>query len=91
MIIGERETPQARIHRYVQTCELLFGQTLAYYEQQLEKEFVRSIDFNRYYLMITGLPRQVYRPFFGMDAFAYSAHFKKTEAQIVSLLEKRSV
>lgn len=91
MIIGEQETPQARIHRYAQTCELLFGQPIGYYQQQIEKQFVAPIDFSRYYVMITGLPRQVYRPFFGMDAFAYSSHFKQVEAQIVQLLERQSV
>ncbi len=91
MIIGAQETPQARIHRYAQTCELLFGQPIDYYRQQIDKQFVAPIDFSRYYVMITGLPRQVYRPYFGMDAFAYSSHFKQVEFQIVQLLQRQSV
>ena len=55
MIIGEQETPQARIHRYAQTCELLFGQPIGYYQQQIEKQFVAPIDFSRYYVMILSL------------------------------------
>lgn len=90
-MVGEQETPQARIHRYAQTCELLFEQPLSYYRQQIEKQFVTEIDFSRYYVMITGLPRQVYRPFFGTDAFAYSEKFRQIEIEIVKMLENLGV
>ena len=46
---------RARIHRYAQTCELLFGQPIGYYQQQIEKQFVAPIDFSRYYVMILSL------------------------------------
>jgi len=90
-MVGEQESPQARIHRYAQTCELIFEQPISYYHQQLEKQFVTEIDFSRYYVMITGLPRQVYRPTFGTDAFQYSLRFKDVEIEIVRMLERQGV
>lgn len=90
-MVGEQETAQARIHRYAQTCELIFEQPISYYHQQIEKQFVTEIDFSRYYVMITGLPRQVYRPAFGTDAFQYSLRFKDVEIEVVRRLEKQGV
>lgn len=90
-MLGEQESPQARIHRYAQTCELIFEQPISYYHQQIEKQYVTEIDFSRYYVMITGLPRQVYRPAFGTDAFQYSLRFKDVEIEIARMLEKQGV
>lgn len=90
-MVGDQETAQARIHRYAQTCELIFEQPISYYHQQIEKQFVTEIDFSRYYVMITGLPRQVYRPAFGTDAFQYSLRFKDVEIEVVGMLEKQGV
>ena len=90
MIIGAQETPQARIHRYAQTCELLFGQPIDYYRQQIDKQFVAPIDFSRYYVMITGLPRQVY-VLFRHGRLCVFVPFKQVEFQIVQLLQRQSV
>ncbi len=90
-MLGEPESAQVRIHRYVQTCELIFDQSIDFYCQQIEKRFVREIDFERYHVMITGLPRQVYRPFFGIDSFLYSKRFEEIEIEIVQALEKQGV
>lgn len=90
-MLGEQESAQARIHRYAQTCELIFEQPISFYHQQLEKQYVPEIDFDRYHIMITGLPRQVYRPTFGTDAFEYSLRFKDVEIEVVRMLEKQGV
>ena len=90
-MLGEHESPQVRIHRYAQTCELIFEQPISFYHQQIEKQFVAEIDFSKYYIMITGLPRQVYRPAFGTDAFQYSQQFKYVEIEVVRKLEKLGV
>ena len=90
-MLGEQESAQERIHRYAQTCELIFEQPISFYYQQLEKKYVPEIDFDRYHIMITGLPRQVYRPTFGTDAFAYSRRFKDVEIEVVQMLEKQGV
>ena len=89
MVLGELESAQARIHRYAQTCELIFEQPISFYYQRLEEQYVAEIDFSRYYILITGLPRQVYRPFFGTDAVRYSVCFKKVEQEIVERLEEK--
>ena len=90
-MLGEHESPQERIHRYAQTCELIFEQPISFYYQQIEKQYVAEIDFSKYYVMVTGLPRQVYRPTFGTDAFQYSQRFKYVEIEVVRKLEKLGV
>ena len=90
-MLGEQESGQVRIHRYVQTCELIFEQPISYYQQQIEKKYLPEFCFERYHVMITGLPRQVYRPFFGTDAFLYSKYFEQIEIEIVQELEKQGV
>lgn len=41
---------------------------------------------NRYYILLTGLKRQVYRPCFGINAFDYSNCFGEIEEEINALL-----
>ena len=64
---------QMRIEDYVYDnvtiCEMLFGQPEEYYRNMVERGKIRAISLERYYVLIAGLQRQVYRSFFGMDAF----------------------
>jgi len=90
-MLGQQESRQVRIHRYTQVCELLFEQPISYYDQQIKNGYVPEIDFSSYYIMITGLPRQVYRPAFGTGAFAYSDYFERIEIEIIQMLEKQGV
>ena len=46
---------------------------------------------DRYHILLSGLERQVYRTFFGIDAFDYSDYFEKTEKEINELLFKINV
>ena len=90
-MLGEQESRPVRIHRYAQVCELLFQQPISFYHQQIKKGYVPEIDFDRYHILITGLPRQVYRPTFGTGAFTYSDYFEQIEIEIVQMLEKQGV
>lgn len=72
-------------------CELLYGQPKEYYNKKKELGIVEWIDFDYYYLLIAGLPCQVYRPYFGMDAFRYSEHFQEIKQEIRVAMRGKSV
>lgn len=87
----EHESMEACVHRYAVTCELIFGQPESYYRELLRRKTIEPVDFGGYHLLITGLHRKVYRPFFGIDAFDYTACFRETEREIHALLRTQGV
>lgn len=86
---------QMRIEDYVYgnvtVCEMLFGQPEAYYWHLVERGKIRPIRFDRYHVLITGLSRQIYRTFFGIDAFEYTDYFRETRREIEQLLAAQNV
>lgn len=79
------------IFRSVISCELLFGQPLAYYRRYADEKKLEDISFERYYLLISGFDRRVYRNDLGMDALEYTEHFSQTEIKINTLLKEMNV
>ena len=86
---------QMRIEDYVYgnvtVCEMLFGQPEAYYWHLVERGKIRPIRFDRYHVLITGLSRQIYRTFFGIDAFEYTDYFRETRREIEQMLAAQNV
>ena len=77
--------------RTVSVCEMLYGQPEAYYQRICNEGRLAKIDFSAYHLMITGLACQVYRPYFGIDAFDYTREYLKLEKEIHDILGKQGV
>lgn len=75
-----------RTYRWVGRNEMLYGQPEAYYQEQVSRGNFQACDMNRYYILLTGLKRQVYRPCFGINAFDYSNCFGEIEEEINALL-----
>lgn len=84
-------TSKDAVFRWVTVCEILYGQTTSYYEKQLKQNVLIPFDFGRYHLLISGLDRKVYRPYFGMDAFDYTKYFRQVEGEICEILRKQHV
>ena len=86
---------QMRIEDYVYDnvtiCEMLFGQPEEYYRNMVERGKIRAISLERYYVLIAGLQRQVYRSFFGMDAFKYTGYFREAKREAEQLLSVQNV
>lgn len=79
------------IFRWVHVCELLHGQSYRFYESQRDDGVLPSFRFDRYYLLLSGLTRKVYRSYFDIDAIAYTNHFIELEQEICRLLQERNV
>lgn len=79
------------IYDNVKVCELFFGQPETYYRHLMGRNRIEQIDFDRYNILITGLCRQVYRPFFGIDAFHYTDYFRETVWEINQLMKEQHV
>lgn len=75
-----------RTYRWVGRNEMLYGQPESYYQEQVGRGNFQACDMNRYYILLTGLKRQVYRPCFGINAFDYSNCFGEIEEEINALL-----
>lgn len=90
--MNENTRNKDTLFRWVHVCELLHGQPFHYYETQRENEVLPSFRFDRYYVLLSGLSRQVYRSYFGMDAITYANHhFNALEEEISHHLYKRNV
>lgn len=70
---------------------MLYGQPEAYYHAEIELGEIVPFDTQRYYLLIAGLNRMVYREAFGIDAFSYTDYFREAEQEICTLLAAQHV
>ena len=82
---------QAYVYENVTVCELLFGQPETYYRHMVEQKKMIQINTDRYYVLISGLRRQVYRPYFGIDAFDYTDHFRETKKELEDMFAAQHV
>ena len=64
------------VHKWVASCEMLYGQPREYYDAEIELGEVKPFSTQRYHLVMSGLNRKVYRSAFGIDAFSYSDSFR---------------
>ena len=78
-------------HNCVKICELFFGQPESYYRYLADRDRIKKISFDRYYILLTGLSRTVYRKWFGIDAFRYTAYFRETQEEIEELMAVQKV
>ncbi len=85
------QTDKDAVFRWVAGCELINEQPMGYYQKQKEQGGLAPFDFDRYHMLISGLDRKVYRPYFGIDAFGYTDHFRQVEGEICELLRAQNV
>ncbi len=79
------------IFSWATRCELLYGQSEAAYEKQVESGNMSFLDFKRYYVLISGLSRKVYRAYFNADMYEYTKHFEEVERKIQYLVDQQGV
>lgn len=85
------QTSKDAVFRWVAGCELLNEQPMGYYQKQRERGGLAPFNFDRYYMLISGLDRKVYRSYFGIDAFDYTDHFRQVEGEICEILHGQNV
>ena len=85
------EAAEQNLYRYCFGCELLMGQPYEFYERAVENHVIRRINLDKYYILISGLPREVYRREFGTSAYLYMDYFAQAENEIVSILQEQGV
>lgn len=90
-MIDKRMPPEREYQHTIAVCEMLYGQPEAYYHQLRESEVLEKFDFSVYHLLITGLACSVYRPFFGIDAFDYTAQYYDLQQEIQQLLKGQGI
>jgi len=83
--------PDKEYRHTVAVCEMLYGQPETYYHRFHEMGVFERINFNSYYVMITGLSRHVYRPYFGISAFNYTEEYYEIEKEIRQMLKEQHV
>lgn len=83
--------PDKEYRHTVAVCEMLYGQPEVYYHRLHEMDVFEKISFDSYFVMITGLPRHVYRPYFGINAFNYTEEYYKIEKEIRQMLKEQHV
>ena len=71
--------------------EIISGQPRAYYDWRVKEGLLAKIDFDQYYILITGLHRKTYRTFFGMEAQEYGSYFQEVQTEIESLLDAQGI
>ncbi len=79
------------IFSWATRCELLYGQSEAAYDKQVEYGNMSLLDFKRYYVLISGLNRKVYRAYFNADMYEYTKHFEEVERKIQYLVNQQGV
>lgn len=77
--------------RTIAACEMLYGQPEAYYQRLMQAGRFEKIDFSSYSLIITGLACQVYRPYFGINAFDYTYEYLELEKEIRCILKEQGI
>ena len=70
---------------------MLYGQPEMYYQRLRQAGKLEELDFSSYCIMITGLACQVYRPYFGINAFDYTAEYLALEKEIHRMLSIQGV
>lgn len=88
----EKRLPPEKEYRHtIAVCEMLYGQPEAYYHRLQKGGVFNKIDFSCYHLLITGLACSVYRPYFGINAFDYTAQYYELEQDIHQMLDAQGV
>lgn len=71
--------------------EIVFGESKAYYHQWNEKGVLQKIDFSRFYMLITGLNKQICSSYFDVDTFEYGDQFWLAEQESKRLFKIQNV
>ena len=84
--MGDNFSEQEYIFHSVIVNEIIYGQPKSYFDWRVEKKHLSPIDFNRYFILISGLQREVYRTYFQTDAQKYGAYFNSIQKECDRLL-----
>ena len=76
---------------WVANCEMLYGQPQEYYDAKVVRKEITPFYLEKYYVLIAGLNRNVYRSAFGIDAFSYTDYFREAEKAIHELLDAHGI
>ena len=79
------------VFSWVANCEMLYGQPREYYDAKVARKDIKPFCLEKYYILIAGLDRNVYRTAFGIDAFSYTDYFREAEKTIHELLSAQGV
>ena len=78
-------------YRYITVSEMLNGQPVDYFHVLVKQGKIDLIDFSRYYVLITGLPCCVYRPYFGIDAASYMERYLGAEDEVLAFMRRQGI
>ena len=91
IIMDQEQNVREYVYDNVTVCELLFGQPEEYYRQMVEQKKMIPINTDKYHVLISGLCRQVYRPYFGINAFNYTDYFREVNKEIDDMINAQHV